>query len=66
MPSKDHKTLACRLDIKLQINRDGLRACSGGSEGVLYLGYKQRGLSVRRVTTSGGASPVPHLPSQSI
>lgn len=61
MPSKDQKTLACWLDMKLQINREGPRACREGSEGVLDLGYRQRGLSVRRVTTSGGASPVPHL-----
>lgn len=61
MPSKDQKTLACWLDMKLQINREGPRACREDSEGVLDLGYRQRGLSVRRVTTSGGASPVPHL-----
>lgn len=62
-PSKDQKTLAatCGLNMELQINREGLQACTGG----LWECCGQRGASVKRVAASGGASlshisPVAH------
>lgn len=58
LPSQDPKTLAatCGLHMKLQINSEGLQACMGG----VGVGGGQRGLSVKRVTTSGGA-PLAHI-----